>query len=358
MMHYFFLRKALSLAKRGQGKCAPNPSVGALAVHNGKIIASAWHHKAGMPHAERLVIDRLPKGLKNVTLYLTLEPCNHWGKTPPCVDAIIEYGGINSVYFAYVDPNPIVMEKNTPATLRSHGIEVHMLSFPDIDAFYEPYVYWITTGMPWVISKIAQSLDAKIAGKNGAPQQISNEQCHRLTHQMRRSADIILTSSKTIQCDNPRLNVRLGKKPEIKPVAILDRTLSLNENYYLFNGTTPLIIFHDKTIKPVKSLAYVTYVPVTVSNNKLNLSEVLRKLGDFGYHQVFVEAGAVLFEEIHKNRLVNRTYLYVAPKWLGADGIDAYRNGLDLSQKHRLSVTLKGDNLLVDIQWEQSCLQE
>ena len=179
-MHKEYLLSALEQAKLGRGICAPNPSVGAVAVCQDQILAKAWHPGAGQPHAEQVLLSRMPPLCQDVTLYVTLEPCNHWGRTPPCVDAIIAYG-IKRVVYAYADPNPVVSTNNTPKILADHGIEVIHYPLAEIDAFYQSYTHWLATRKPWVTVKIAQSLDGHIAGPKGTRISISNSKCAQFT---------------------------------------------------------------------------------------------------------------------------------------------------------------------------------
>ena len=184
-MHETFLLAALEQAQMGKGFCAPNPSVGAVAVDKcGNIIAKAYHKGAGHAHAEQLVIDDIEKHHTDITLYVTLEPCNHWGKTPPCVDAISK-SCISRVIYAYADPNPVIRANNTPKILHDRHIEVIHHPLSAINAFYESYHYWTKTNLPLVTIKMAQSLDGKIASVHGQPIKISNDACDLLTHQYR-----------------------------------------------------------------------------------------------------------------------------------------------------------------------------
>ena len=148
-MHKKFLLAALEQARLGQGFCAPNPCVGAVAVQNGIIIAQACHRGAGTPHAEQLLLAQIPPKTPGVSLYISLEPCNHWGRTPPCVDAIINHG-IEQVIFAYLDPNPVVAKNNSSERLRAHGIKVTHYPVEEITEFYKSYTQWTLTRKPRV----------------------------------------------------------------------------------------------------------------------------------------------------------------------------------------------------------------
>ena len=139
-MHKQFLLAALKQAELGKGQCAPNPSVGAIAVRNGIIIAQDWHRGAGSLHAEQLLLAQFPPKTPGVSVYITLEPCNHWGRTPPCIDALIEHG-VEQVFFAFRDPNPLVAKKDVFALLGAHGIKVSHSPLPEIDEFYQSYFF-------------------------------------------------------------------------------------------------------------------------------------------------------------------------------------------------------------------------
>jgi diaminohydroxyphosphoribosylaminopyrimidine deaminase/5-amino-6-(5-phosphoribosylamino)uracil reductase len=284
-MHKQYLLAALEQALEGRGLCAPNPSVGAIAVHNGAIIARSSHRGAGTPHAEQLLLDKLPKNITDLTLYVTLEPCNHWGKTPPCVDEIIKYG-VKRVVFAYRDPNPIIVANDSQHRLRSHGIEVIHCPLPEIDAFYASYRQWTLTQRPWVTVKMAQSLDGKIAGPGGQPLALSNATCAEFTHQQRSLCDIILTTAKTVNQDNPQFNARLTAVHVAKPVAILDTNLQLNPTATLFNTAKHLHVYYNaEHVAPVnRSNCYYHAMPVV--DSKLDLKAVISHLGQLGYHDV------------------------------------------------------------------------
>src|SRR3990167_4836881 len=158
MSHDFFLREALALAAFWQGWCAPNPSVGAVVVQAGKVIAKGWHEGVGTLHAEQMALAQV-KTEKDLTLYVTLEPCNHWGRTPPCTDFIIQHAGVTQVVYAFSDPNPTVAEKDSRALLSAKGITVLYYPVSEITAFYAPYAFWVKTHLPFIHVKLAVSLD-------------------------------------------------------------------------------------------------------------------------------------------------------------------------------------------------------
>lgn len=388
-MHKQYLLAALEQALLGRGLCAPNPSVGAVAVENHSIIAKAWHRGAGTPHAEQLLLPTLPADKGDVTLYVTLEPCNHHGRTPPCVDAIIRYG-VKRVIYAHRDPNPVVLSGNTPERLRQHGIEVLQVNVPEIAAFYQSYDYWTATGKPWVTAKIAQTFDGKIAGVRQERLALSNDACAEFTHQQRLAADVILTTAKTVQQDNPWLNARVDGAIHAKTIAILDTNLTLPLDLNVFKTAKQCHIFHDAALgkqvdegnrfyhgiktsqdtcapkstfrglsaefmDPVDKPRGVGFgEPRRVSfQQTLDLAEVISHLGKLGYHDVWVEAGGTLFSALHHKQLVNRTYVYLVPKTLGPLATPAYVDDV-LTQPLAVYWQPMGDNLIAQLEWTKN----
>ncbi|KGP63526.1 riboflavin biosynthesis protein RibD [Legionella norrlandica] len=355
-MHEQFLLAALEQAKLGRGLCAPNPSVGAVAVQNGSIIAQAWHRGAGTPHAEQLLLSQIPPKTPGVKLYVTLEPCNHWGKTPPCVDAIVHHG-IEEVIFSYLDPNPIVARGNSSAQLRRHGIQVTHVPVAAINEFYKSYAYWTATHKPRVTVKMAQTFDGKIGQTFGERMILSNSLCGQFTHQMRAISDVILTSAKTVRMDNPKMNVRLGNMEVAKPVAIIDRNLSLPKDAIIFSTAKHCHIYHQPQAVRDKTYPNSTYYSTPLKNGLMELSAIIAHLGELGYHDVWVEAGGAIFSALHTERLVHKTYLYLVPKSLGQHAISAYQQQGIFEQAHTVSWQSMGDNMIACLDWqEDECL--
>jgi diaminohydroxyphosphoribosylaminopyrimidine deaminase/5-amino-6-(5-phosphoribosylamino)uracil reductase len=356
-MHKQFLLSALEQAKLGRGSCAPNPSVGAVAVQNGQIIAQAYHKGAGTLHAEQLLLAQFPALTPEVSLYVTLEPCNHWGKTPPCVDAIISHG-ISQVIYGYTDPNQLVAVNDTPALLRAQGISVIYHPIPEIDAFYTSYTHWMDTGLPWVTAKIAQTLDGKIAGEKGARLTLSNELCADFTHEQRAKADIILTTAQTMNNDDPLLTARLKTETRNKPLAIIDSALSLNPKAKALTHARDVHIFHGNQIKTPTHQSTSILHATPASDAGLDLSAILKKLGMLGYHDVWVEAGGTLFSALHREKLVNRTYVYLVPSYLGIKATDAFPCVTPFCKPFHVSWQAMGDNMILCMDWKESvCLQ-
>ncbi|KTC65810.1 riboflavin biosynthesis protein RibD (plasmid) [Legionella adelaidensis] len=355
-MHKRFLLAALKQAWLGRGICAPNPSVGAVAVQNGKIIAQAHHKGAGTPHAEQLLLSQLPAGLSDVTLYITLEPCNHWGKTPPCVKAIISYG-VRKVVYGYADPNPLVAENNSPQHLLDAGIEVVKYPLREINNFYASYHYWTKHKTPWVVAKIAQSIDGKIAGYEGERMLLSNTLCNQFTHQKRLHADIILTTAATLNNDNSLLNVRLPYKEAAKTVAIIDSHAELNPSANIFFTAKHCHIFTAENLNQ-EQRPNCTYYPMPTKNEKIDLSAILHHLGHLGFHDVWVEAGAKLFNSLHEQQLVQQTYIYIAPTIVGTKGYSLYEDNNFFTRPHKVEWLKKGNNVIASLTWENKLHRE
>ncbi len=351
-MHEQFLLAALDQAWLGRGICAPNPSVGAVAVQNDMIIAQAWHRGAGTPHAEQLLVTQFPKNLPDVTVYVTLEPCNHWGKTPPCVEVLIQHG-IQRVVYAYADPHPVVAGKNTPALLRAQGLEVVNHPLPAITRFYQSYRHWCLTNKPWVSVKIAQTFDGKCAGNNNERVYLSNASCAEFTHQQRMHSDIILTTARTVNQDDPLLNSRLPGMIAAKPVAIIDARLTLNPRAKVLTTATHCHIYHDAHVPAVQQ-PNCTFYDVDAAAGQLDLNAIISHLGRLGYHDVWVEAGGGLFSALHHAQLVNRTYIYVVPSILGDAATPVYRGINPFEKAHSIAWLAMDDNMMAILDWQDN----
>lgn len=351
-MHEQYLLAALEQAKLGQGLCAPNPCVGAVAVQNGIIIAQAWHRGAGTSHAEQLLLAQIPPKLPGVRLYITLEPCNHWGKTPPCVEAIINYG-IEEVVFAFSDPNPLVAQNHSSRILQEQGIRVIHNPLAEIDSFYKSYSYWTRTHKPRVTVKLAQTLDGKIGRLSGERVILSNAQCAEFTHNLRAATDVILTTARTIKADNPQLNVRLSSIKRSKSVAIIDSCLDLSENARIFSSAIHCHVYYVENKAQKRVYPNSTLYPMPEENGCMDLNAVLSHLGKLGCHDVFVEAGGALFRSLHEQGLVHRTYLYLVPVNLGEAAVPAYLQNSLFDRKHSVSWQQMGDNMILCMDWQE-----
>lgn len=352
-MHHFWLMKTLALAKQRRGFCSPNPAVGAVVVRNNVIISEGCHYRAGLEHAEYQALRKLPYPIDDATLYISLEPCSHWGKTPPCIDEIVA-SGIKTVVFGYEDPNPKVKCFDTFNFLKEKNIECHFVDVPEISDFYQSYAYWHKTGKPFVTLKIAQSMNGKIARAGGHAVSLSGPELNLFTHQKRKSTDIILTTAQTIVADNPQLNVRLDNEELAKPIAVIDRQntlLSSTQKCHCFNQIR--YIYSDKKLVNEMKLQEDLTVGIDTIHDALDLGQVISHLGDLGFHDVWVEAGGKLATSLLNSNLVNRMYVYVCGQWLGQNGVDAYvsSNALTVDDYQQLTWQQMGHDMLAQFEF-------
>lgn len=331
-IHINRLKEALDLAQTRKGYCAPNPAVGAVVVRDQKIIAQGTHWAAGEPHAEAVALKQLGNLCDGAILYVTLEPCCHWGKTPPCTQGIIK-SGIRKVYYAFKDPNPKVGGKGI-IELEKAGIECEQIAVSEIDDFYKSYTHWILNKRPWVTAKLAITLDGKIAGSNKKKVAITGAKLKEYTHQQRNVHDAILTTINTIIQDDPQLNVRLHNEIFKKPIYVLDSQLRLPLTATILKTAKELTIFHAADVNSHRRLslisANVRCVPIEKTVLGLNLKEVFKFIGQDGMHDVWVEAGAQCFQSLLSQQLTNRLFIYIAPKVLGANALPAFTEKVEL----------------------------
>jgi diaminohydroxyphosphoribosylaminopyrimidine deaminase/5-amino-6-(5-phosphoribosylamino)uracil reductase len=356
MQHEFYLIEALKEAQKRRGFCAPNPAVGAILVHNAEIISRGYHYAAGQPHAEVACLENVSRELlQQATLYVSLEPCSHHGRTPPCTDLIIA-SGIRKVVYAYRDPNPKVLGQGEKI-LRQAGIEVIHLAIPAIDDFYSSYQYWLKTKRPKITAKMAISFDAKIAGPKAQPITITNPALGIFTHQQRQQHDAILTTATTVINDNPQMNVRLQGQTQKKPVYVIDRQRKIPTSVQLFNTAEKLTLFYDREL-PMKGLGTgpedrVECIPIESSNNQLNLEEIVNVIGQQGIHDLWVEAGGKLLQSLLEAQMLQRCYIYIAAKLLGQEAHPAFHAHSNfLAHAKKIQWHVFDDNAICQLDWE------
>lgn len=350
------LLHALTLAADRRGFCAPNPAVGAVIVKDNVVIAAAAHQQAGSPHAEVVAIAQTEQELQGATIYVTLEPCCHWGKTPPCTQAIIE-AGIKRVVYGFADPNPVVAGKGAKQ-LREAGISCEQLETTEVTTFYRSYQYWQQTKLPWVTAKLAMSLDGKIAAADNKPVKITGEALQTMTHQYRLHCDAMLTTARTINNDNPQLNVRDDVDVIAqKPIYIIDRLLSLDVNSQIFNTAQSVTIIHstdaDKTRLVKLETLGARCVAVAEQDGLLDLQQVLVFIGEQGAHDLWVEAGGRLYESLLQQQLINYGLIYVAPTLLGTEALSAFSKPYSLSaMAEQCEWTQHGDDMMFQFEFK------
>ncbi len=341
------MKRAIALAKRGLGRTSPNPAVGAVIVKSGKIIAEDYHRRAGMPHAEALALQKAGKAGKGSTLYVSLEPCCHTGKrTPPCTKAIIK-AGIKKVFVSMLDPNPKVSGRGV-AGLRAAGIDVEVGALAgEAKTLNEVYVKYITTGRPFVILKVAMTLDGKIATPEGRSKWITGEKARLLVHRLRSRVDAVLTAIGTVKADDPELTARIkGGRQPIR--VVIDPDFQTPRDARILSTPPETIIVtreENASLPPVKTILF---------KEKLDLNRLMRRLASMGVTSVLIEGGSSLNAHALEDGIVDKVMFFIAPKIIG--GRESYpavggrpSRGLEEAWRLRdLKVRRVGEDILVE----------
>jgi diaminohydroxyphosphoribosylaminopyrimidine deaminase/5-amino-6-(5-phosphoribosylamino)uracil reductase len=323
--HEEYMRSALALARKGLGRVSPNPMVGALVVRRGRVIASGYHRAFGGPHAEVYALRRAGERARGADLYVTLEPCSHHGKTPPCVERVIE-SGIKRIFVGQVDPNPAVRGRGV-RRLRAAGIEVVTgilrAESTELNAAFNKH---ITTGQPLVTLKAAMTLDGKIATRSGDSKWISCEQSRRLVHRTRANVDAVMVGIGTVADDDPQLNVRFGSKSARDPLRIVvDSSLRIKQASKLLQpgliGGT-LIVCGTEAAASVKAEKLrkrgAEVIGCRMRGGRIDLAVLMRVLGSRGIAHIMLEGGATLIGDALRAGIVDRVMFFYAPKILGS----------------------------------------
>ncbi len=326
-----FMKRAISLALRGTGNVAPNPRVGCVIVSNGEVIGEGWHERYGEAHAELNAFKNATEDVRGATLYVTLEPCAHEGKTPPCAPLIVEKG-IAEVVIGMLDPNPLVSGAGIQI-LQNAGIHVRTDVLKDECAWVNRFfVKNITQKIPYVVLKTAQSLDGCIATMRGESQWITGEESRRRTHLLRAECDAVLIGKNTALLDNPSLTVRHTKGRNPKRI-ILDTNLSLPLGLKLFTDderSRTIIFCSEEAANSRKAetlkVAGVQIETAEIENGSVVLKNVLKKLSDnYKISSLLVEGGAGIFSNFLKENLADELHIFTAPMLIG-NGQHAFGN--------------------------------
>ncbi len=318
-----YMAYALELAARGRQTVSPNPMVGCLIVNQQKLVGEGYHRRAGDAHAELYALEQAGVHAKNATAYVTLEPCCHHGKTPPCTDALIK-AGIKKVYAACLDPNPLVAGKGILA-LQNAGIEVEVgLHEREAIALNEIFFHYMRTKKPFVIAKWAMSLDGKTITHPEDSRDISNTISRKHSHQTRQQVDAILIGANTAVNDNPQLNVRFANDLTKQPLRIvLSTKANLPLNLKLFTESpenTLLVTTHhaDATILQQLRAQQVNILIVAEKENRIDLQTLLIELGKRNITSLLVEGGMTVLHDFFAQHLVNQIQVYLAPNIIAA----------------------------------------
>lgn len=363
-VHEQMMRRALILARKGVGKTAPNPAVGCVIVRDGRIVGEGWHRKAGTPHAEIVALRQAQERARGAQLYVTLEPCAHYGKTPPCADALVE-AGIASLFVGMVDPNPLVAGRGLDR-LRGAGIAVTTgLLEQECRALNEPFIKQVTTGLPLVTLKSALTLDGKTATATGDSRWITSLASRKLVHRLRAQADAVMVGSGTVLADDPQLTVRLIKGRSPLRI-VVDGSLQIPLHGALMDeaAAVPLLIAtasndQEKIAALGERGAEILRCPA--DNGRVDLSALMRILGGRGIQSILLEGGERLSGEMLRQGLIDRFLFFIAPKIVGGEGKGVFAGvGAMLMNQARPLVIRKmarvGEDILVEACPEDSCL--
>lgn len=328
---YLFMNLALELAQKGMGAVSPNPMVGAVVVKNGMIVGKGYHQKAGTDHAEVIALKQAGNQANSSTLYVTLEPCSHFGKTPPCTKAIIK-SGIKRVVFSMNDPNKLVSGSGERELIKN-GIEtLSGILENEARSLNEVYLKYITTGMPFLTLKLAVTLDGKVSDTEGNSRWITNHNTRTFVHAIRAVSDAIMVGSGTIKADNPLLDARNvnGRNP-LK--VIVDSSLSVPLDSKVFLDNNVIVAVTEKADqKKVKTLTAQGIEVMFLDSDcgRVSLLELIKKLGERNITSILCEGGPGLAASLVNEKLVDKFIFTIAPKILG-NGLSAF-NGLNINK--------------------------
>ncbi len=317
------MQRALRLARRGLGRVEPNPMVGCVIVKNDRIVGQGYHRRFGGDHAEVAALKRAGTGAKGATVYVTLEPCHHSGKTPPCTQAL-QTAQITKVVAAMRDPNPLVAGKGIRA-LRSAGIEVHEgLLRTEAQDLNAAYLKRQRRGQPYVIAKWAQSIDGRIATRRGDSKWISSARSRKRVHQIRARVDGIIIGSETVLRDDPQLTCRGVPTRRVARRIILDTRLRtpLHCKVVQSSSKVPTTIFTSREAARTRKTrllrsAGVVIETVPLRKGHVSLKAVLKKLAKEGMTNVLIEGGGLVLGSAFDLDLVDEAFVFVAPKLIG-----------------------------------------
>jgi diaminohydroxyphosphoribosylaminopyrimidine deaminase/5-amino-6-(5-phosphoribosylamino)uracil reductase len=355
-----YMECALSLARLAMGFTSPNPAVGAVIVKDGALVGMGYTQPAGSEHAEVMALNQAGDKARGATMYVTLEPCCHYGRTPPCTDAIIA-AGISEVYVALIDPNPLVSGRGIKK-LNEAGIKTHVGTCKkEACEINEAYIKHITTGLPFVIAKFAMSLDGKIATKTGDSKWITSEEARRYAHALRHTVDAIMVGANTVVLDNPYLTARgCGGKGGIKksqPIRlVVDSKGKVPLDAHIFESPGEVLLAVSAPFDPVKKDKYIQrgaeVLELPSREGLVDLVKLMEVLGKRGIVTILVEGGGKLLGSLFDHGLVDKVLVFISPMIIGGNSaVSVGGNGVEnVAQALRLNrvKTMKfGEDLMV-----------
>jgi len=327
------MQRALALARRGEGRVEPNPMVGCVIVARGRTIGEGYHRRFGGPHAEVEALRACQADPRGATVYVTLEPCCHCGKTPPCTEALLA-AGVARVVTSMRDPNPLVAGRGVHR-LRRAGVRVEIgIEAEPARALLAPYLTRTCLHRPYVIAKWAQTLDGKLATRTGDSQWISGVLSRRLVHRLRGRVDALLVGAGTVRADDPLLTAREVPRRRIATRVVLDTRLRLSPDSRVATtaGTVPTWVFtgmRQVNSAPARALTErgVVVMPARTRGGRLDLRDVLRRLAAQGVTNLLVEGGPTVLTALFAAGVVDEACVFVAPLLLGGVGAPSVPGG-------------------------------
>lgn len=351
------MERALELAKKGIGKVNPNPLVGAVIVKNGEIIGEGYHECYGEDHAERNAVRNAVKPVEGSTIYVTLEPCAHYGKTPPCVDLIIEKK-FKKVVIGMLDPNEKVSGKSIEK-LKKHGIDVVVgVKEEECKKMNEIFIKYITSKVPFMVLKSGMSIDGKIATYSGESKWITSKESREDAQNLRNRLNSIMVGVNTVIADDPFLTCRVNNEKKLIRI-VVDTNLRIPLDSKVVNNNDKLTIVatslnsNENKKQTLRELG-VKVIEVPEKNNKVNLKELVKKLGQEGIDSILIEGGGTLNFSALEENIVDKVIFYIAPKILGGENSKSCIAGIGFSKLDN-AVNLKdmsyrkiGEDLVVE----------
>jgi len=319
----FWMKRALGLAEKGRGRTSPNPMVGAVLVKENRVLAEGYHVRAGEAHAEIVALQRAGGKARGATLYINLEPCTHYGRTPPCAPEVIR-SGVKRVVIGMKDPNPLVKGRGIKS-LRGAGLQVEVgILEEESRRLNEAFCKYVVTGKPFVILKLAATLDGKIATRRGEARWISSEPSRKLVHRMRDQVDGVIVGVGTVLRDDPLLTARIKGARDPHRI-ILDSHLRTPEEASVIRGSparTTIVTTGNAPRKKIERLEKrgVRLLTCSAKGEWIDLRSLLRKLGTMGMTSVMVEGGSRVSGSFLDERLVDKLVLFFSPKVIGDPG--------------------------------------
>jgi diaminohydroxyphosphoribosylaminopyrimidine deaminase / 5-amino-6-(5-phosphoribosylamino)uracil reductase len=320
-----FMQMALDLAIKGEGFTSPNPMVGAVVVKDGRVVGSGYHEQVGGPHAEANAIDAAGPLAEGATLYVTLEPCNHTGRTPPCTLKIIE-AGIRRVVIAMLDPNRKVAGGGADF-LKQKGIQIEIGACREqAQKLNEAFIKHVCTGRPLVMVKCAATLDGRIATRTGDSRWVTGERSRQFVHRLRHAVDAILVGINTVRMDNPSLTARLPDRRGKDPVRIiLDTHLSISPDARLLQqksaADTILVVGKDAAGEKLRAFekAGIRLIRSEIKDGLIDLVALVERLGSMQLTSLLIEGGSRVLASAFNAGIVDKVFFFYAPKILGGD---------------------------------------